>query len=187
VALAASEGRGAVLVNPLAAPAEVLRQLADADVGAVFTVGALAGKLPDPLPAHVAVALLDEAPRAARVLVGGAAHDVDLAAHRGDGLALEGDTAADGRDEEATIVYTSAMAGRPLGSIATHRNLLSNARATVEAAQLTPADHALAVLPYSHLFGLVVSGLAPLLAGGASRRWRASTRSPPPRPSPRAA
>jgi long-chain acyl-CoA synthetase len=147
VALAASEGRGAVLVNPLAAPAEVLRQLADADVGAVFTVGALAGKLPDPLPAHVAVALLDEAPRAARVLVGGAAHDVDLAAHRGDGLALEGDTAAEGRDEEATIVYTSAMAGRPLGSIATHRNLLSNARATVEAAQLTPADHALAVLP----------------------------------------
>ena len=166
VALAASEGRGAVLVNPLAAPAELLRQVADADVGAVFTVAALAGKLSHGLPGHVAVVLLDDAPRTARVLAGGASHDVDLAAHRGDGLTLVGDTETTGRDEEATIVYTSAMAGRPLGSIATHRNLIANARATVEAAQLTPAEHALAVLPYSHLFGLVVSGLAPLLGAG---------------------
>ena len=58
------------------------------------------------------------------------------------------------------------MAGRPLGAIVTHRNLLSNARATIEAVELSPADHALAVLPFSHLFGLVVSGLAPAMAGG---------------------
>src|SRR3954466_9620248 len=36
-ALAASDGRGAVLVNPLAAPLEIADQLRDADVGAVFT------------------------------------------------------------------------------------------------------------------------------------------------------
>ena len=161
VALAASDGRGAVLINPLAAPAEIAHQLRDADVGAVLTVGALAGRLPDGTP-HV---LLDAAPAAARVVLDGAPTDVDLTVHRGDALDLVGSTDADGLDEEAAIVYTSAMAGTPLGAIATHRNLVSNARATIEAARLTPADHALAVLPYSHLFGLVVSGLAPLLAG----------------------
>src|SRR3954466_3523378 len=40
VALAASEGRGAVLINPLAAPAEIDFQLRDAGVGAVFTTSA---------------------------------------------------------------------------------------------------------------------------------------------------
>lgn len=161
VALAASEGRGAVLVNPLAAPPEVADQLADADVGAVFTVSALAGKL----PAGTVHALLDAAPQAACVVADGTARDVDLAAHAGDALELEGARDAEGSDEEAAVVYTSAMRGRALGAVLTHRNLLSNARATVEAGGVTAADHALAVLPFSHLFGLVVSGLTPLLAG----------------------
>jgi long-chain acyl-CoA synthetase len=161
-ALAASEGRGAVLVNPLAAPREVAYQLADADVGAVFTNAALAAKLPAGAPR----VLLDDAPRAARVEVEGGARDVDLAAHAGDALDLAGDTATAGRDEEAAVVYTSAMAGQPLGASLTHRNLVANGRATVEAGAFTPADHSLAVLPFTHLFGLVVSGVAPLLAGG---------------------
>ena len=162
VALAASEGRGAVLVNPLAAAPEVAYQLADADVGAVFTVSQLAGRLP-PGTVHV---LLDAAPNAARVvLADGSARDVDLAAHARDALELEGSTEAEGSDEEAAVVYTSAMLGRPLGAVVTHRNLLSNARAFVEAGALTADDHALAVLPFSHLFGLVITGLGPLLAG----------------------
>src|SRR5215213_1180729 len=41
-ALAAAEGRGAVLVNPLAAPPEIAFQLVDANVGAAFTNRALA-------------------------------------------------------------------------------------------------------------------------------------------------
>jgi long-chain acyl-CoA synthetase len=162
-ALAACEGRGAVLVNPLAAPREVAYQLADADVGAVFTTRALAAKLPE----GVTCVLLDDAPRAAHVLAGGEARAVDLASHaEGEVLDLEGDTATPGRDEEAAVVYTSAMAGRPLGAVATHRNLVANGRATVEAGQFTAADHSLAVLPFSHLFGLVVSGVGPLFAGG---------------------
>ena len=56
-ALAASDGRGAVLINPLAAPAEIAFQLADANVGAVFTVAPLAKRLA-PSVTHV---LLDEA------------------------------------------------------------------------------------------------------------------------------
>src|SRR3954463_8426196 len=59
VALAASEGRGAVLITPLASRAEIEHQMRDAQVGAVFTVATLAGHL----PVGVTQVLLDEAPR----------------------------------------------------------------------------------------------------------------------------
>ncbi|MCU0627800.1 MAG: AMP-binding protein, partial [Gemmatimonadaceae bacterium] len=159
VALAASEGRGAVLVNPLAAPAEIAHQCADAEVGAVFTVGALAGRVPPGLP----IVLLDEAPARARVQVGDEVLEVDLGSHFA--LDLAGDVEEPGSDEEAAIVYTSAMAGTPLGAILTHRSLLANARSTLHAAHMDASDHALAVLPFSHLFGMTVTLSAPLLAG----------------------
>ena len=159
-ALAASEGRGAVLANPLCTPPEIAYQLADANVGAVFTVTELASRLPASLPR----VLLDDAPRTARVVIDGVSRDVDLGSHHG--LTLEGDQDSIGASEEALVVYTSALAGTPLGASLTHANLLSNARATVDAAAMTADSHSLAVLPFSHLFGLVVSGAAPLLAGG---------------------
>jgi acyl-CoA synthetase (AMP-forming)/AMP-acid ligase II len=159
VALAASEGRGAVLINPLAAPAEIAFQCMDANVGAVFTIGAFASRV----PAGVLVVLLDDAPRLARVVGGGVTKDVDLGSHHG--LVLEGERNVPGRDEEAAIVYTSAMRGTPLGAVLTHANLLANARSTVEAVRNGAADHVLALLPYSHLFGLTVTGVAPLLVG----------------------
>jgi len=158
-ALAASEGRGAVLVNPLAAPPEIAYQLRDAGVGAVFTSSALAERL----PSGIVRVHLDDAPRSARVVYGGESRDIDLGSHVG--LELAGEADAPGRDEEAVIVYTSAMAGTPLGAILTHRNLLANARSTVEAASNDARDHVYAALPFSHLFGFVVTGLAPLLAG----------------------
>ncbi|MCC7051745.1 MAG: AMP-binding protein [Gemmatimonadaceae bacterium] len=159
VGLAASEGRGAVLLNPLCSRAELAAQCHDADVGAVFTIAPFADRLPDTLP----VVLLDDAPRHATVILDGHASVVDLGAHIG--LSLEGDTETEGSDEEAAVVYTSAMAGRPLGAILTHRNLLANAIATVDAAELGLADHVLALLPWSHLFGMTVTLTAPLLAG----------------------
>ena len=158
-ALAASDGRGAVLVNPLAAPAEIAFQIRDADVGAVFTTSAFAPRL----PADVPVVLLDDAPRMARVIASGATRDIDLGSHHG--LVLEGERDVEGRDEEAAIVYTSAMRGTPLGAVLTHRNLLANARSTVEALAIAPEDHVLALLPFAHLFGLTVTGSAPLLVG----------------------
>lgn len=159
-ALAASDGRGAVLINPLAAPPEIAYQIADADVGAVFTTVELA----DRVPAGVARVLLDDAPRTARVLVNGTSRDIDLGSHRG--LTLEGEDDAPGARDEAVVLYTSALAGTPLGASLSHANLLSNARATVDAAGMNAETHALAVLPFAHLFGLVASGAAPLLCGG---------------------
>ena len=163
VGLAASDGRAAVLLNPLASASEIAYQLEDSNVGAVFTIGALVGRV----PAGVPRVLLDDAPQHAAVLIDGALTTIDLGSHIG--LELEGDAGADadddGNDDEAAVVYTSAMEGSALGAILTHRNLIENARATIEAAQVTSADHALAVLPYSHLFGMTVTLTTPLLAG----------------------
>jgi long-chain acyl-CoA synthetase len=159
-ALAASEGRAAVLVNPLAAPPEIAYQIGDANVGAVFTNAALAERA----PSTVLRVLLDDAPRTARLVApDGTTTDVPLTSPFA--LDLAGDTATPGLDEEAAVVYTSALAGRPLGAILTHANLLSNARATIEMAGLVASDHSLAVLPFAHLFGLVVAAVAPLLTG----------------------
>ncbi len=159
-ALAASDGRGAVLINPLAAPTEIAEQIADAEVGVVFTVRALAERLPAGFP----FVLLDEAPRTAEVCIGGDARTVDLGTHHG--LALDVETDAGGRDEECAVVFTSGMAGRTLGARLSHRALIANARQTVEAAAFTRRTHVLAVLPFAHLFGLTGTLTGPLLAGG---------------------
>ena len=159
IALAAAEGRSVVLLNPLATPAELAYQLADSNVGAVFTLASLSEKLPRSLP----LVLLDDAPQQASILVDGAITTVDLGSHIG--LELEGEEEADGSHDEAAVVYTSAMEGQPLGAVLTHHSLLSNGWATVSAARITSHDHALAVLPFSHLFGMTVTLTAPLLAG----------------------
>jgi long-chain acyl-CoA synthetase len=158
-ALAASDGRGAVLINPLAAPAEIAFQCHDANVGAIFTIASFVPRLPANLPA----VLLDDSPRTARILVDGRQLDVDLGAHHG--LSIEGERGVEGRDEEAVVVYTSAMRGTPLGALLTHRNLLVNGRSTIDAMDIRSTDHVLAILPFAHLFGLTVTLGASLLAG----------------------
>lgn len=162
-ALAACEGRAAVLVNPLAAMPEMAWQFRDAEVGAVFTNRALAARLPMEASSRMPIVLLDDAPRRASVMVMGRSIEVDLGSHRG--LSLEGSIESPGSDDPCAIVYTSAMNGWARGATLTHRNLLVNARSTVSAAELSARDSALALLPLSHLFGLTVSGVAPLLAG----------------------
>ena len=172
LALAASEGRGAVLMNPLAAPRELAYQVADAGIGAVLTIASLA----DRLPADVPRVLLDDAPRTATVIAGGTTRTVDLGSHFA--LELEGDPDTPGSGEEAAIVYTSAMRGRPLGAILTHRGLLASAHGTIAVGAIDSSDHVLAALPFSHLFGLVASAICPLLAGArvtTVARFRAST------------
>jgi len=140
-ALAASEGRSAVLINPLSAKPEIEYQIADADIGAVFTTAELARLIPPFVPRVI----LDDLPRTAQLVSDGVTRRIDVGSHHG--LALEGDVGAQGSSEDAAIVYTSAMSGVPLGARLTHSNLLSNARATIEAGAMTSDDRALAVLP----------------------------------------
>jgi acyl-CoA synthetase (AMP-forming)/AMP-acid ligase II len=155
VALAASDGRGALLLDPGASPAWIAWQLADADVGAVFTHEGLVPLLPAGTP----VALLDHAPRAARVMAPGRTMDVDLGSHHG--LSLEGDTATEGRDEPCAIWY--APSGRR--EVESHRALIAAGRAAVAELLLTPVDHVLSVLPVHEAAALSVGVTAPLMAG----------------------
>ena len=162
-AIAACEGRAAVLINPLAAASEIQWQLSDSNVSAIFTNEALLARIGEDSLKERTVVLLDDAPRAATVVEGDKRVRIDLGSHHG--LPLIGDPDIRGSDEPCVIVYTSAMEGWARGAILTHRNLLSNARSTITASAVTSDDHSLAMLPFSHLFGLVVSAMAPLLAG----------------------
>jgi acyl-CoA synthetase (AMP-forming)/AMP-acid ligase II len=85
--------------------------------------------------------------------------DVDLGSHHG--LALEGDTATEGRDEECLITAAPTAAGR----VHTHRDLIAMGRATVAECLLTPVDHVWSLLPSFHPASIAVGLVAPLLAG----------------------
>lgn len=157
VALAASDGRGALLLSPHAAVSAIAEQVRLANVGAVFTLESLRTLLPEGTP----VVLLDDAPRVARVLLAGRDLTVDLGSHHG--LALAGDTATDGCDDECLAVP------RPSGALHvwTHRDLMAAARATVAGVRLTAADHVL-TLGLGDDTELITAGFtAPLLAGAS--------------------
>lgn len=158
-ALAASEGRAAVLLDPHGAPAEIAYQCDDAGVGAVFTTSALASRAPDGMP----VVLLDDAPRSAQMHFDGRTRSVDLGSHFG--LSLEGERDAAGREEAAVIVYPSEAHGGAASTTLTHRDLIANARSTRDALGISTEDHVLAMLPFAQPIGLTVGGSAPLLSG----------------------
>ena len=57
-------------------------------------------------------------------------------------------------DDPILIVYTSGSTGAPKGAVLTQKALIANAAMSVEAHELTPADHVLNVLPMFHVGGL---------------------------------
>lgn len=69
-------------------------------------------------------------------------------------------------EDVALLVYTSGTTGRPKGVELTHANVMAMARGINEAMNSGPDTHSLLILPLFHVNGIVVSVLAPLLAGG---------------------
>ncbi|MDO5530374.1 long-chain fatty acid--CoA ligase [Sutterella sp.] len=70
-----------------------------------------------------------------------------------DGKAWEGDLPAGPfEDDLAAIVYTSGTTGRPKGVMLTHRNIVSNVKATLECVSPREGDTFLSFLPLSHTF-----------------------------------
>lgn len=67
--------------------------------------------------------------------------------------------------DNCTIIYTSGTTGRPKGARLTHRNLLTNARAYVEAVGQRPEDRVLCLLPMYHCYGWTVCVTSSLLLG----------------------
>lgn len=158
-ALAASDGRGAVLLPALANGDNLAAMLDDGDVGAVFTTSALEGQLP---PSDCAVVLLDGAPRSAIVLARGTRTTIDLGSHFG--LDLEGEE-DEGRDEECIIRYATSGSAAAHRKTFTHRDLFTLARFAVDATALRTSDHALAVMPPDDVEAFALSFAGPLLAG----------------------
>lgn len=68
--------------------------------------------------------------------------------------------------EDALIIFTHAVDGRPKGAVLTHANLWSNASACREAAGTGENDAVLGALPFYHAFGITTCLMMPLLCGG---------------------
>lgn len=68
-------------------------------------------------------------------------------------------------DEVAVILYTSGTTGFPKGAMLTHRNLLSNAEASMKAMNVSDNDRILLFLPLFHSFSFTVCVILPIYAG----------------------
>jgi len=71
-------------------------------------------------------------------------------------------------DDVAMILYTSGTTGNPKGAMLTHRGLLDNACAVVEAVGFRETDRSLCVLPLFHLFAIAFDYLQMMTAGGST-------------------
>jgi long-chain acyl-CoA synthetase len=66
----------------------------------------------------------------------------------------------------ALLIYTSGSTGRPKGVMLDHANLTAMAASIGTALKLTGDDNCLLVLPLFHVNAILVSCLAPIMAGG---------------------
>lgn len=73
---------------------------------------------------------------------------------------------ASGRSAEALLLYTSGSTGNPKGVRLSHKSVLSSIRTTTRHFGFGPDTRMLSVLDPSHGHGLIVTLLAPLVAGG---------------------
>ena len=144
VALAASDGRGAVVLPSDAPASEIAALCAACDVGAILTIEAHRPLVPTSL----GVVLLDLIPRTAMVRSPeGREQTVDLGSHVG--LTIEGETDLPGREEEALVLP------RAPSMMLTHRALLD-----VESLGM-------AIDPARGDAAIITALLIPLLAGHA--------------------
>ncbi|BBL79815.1 AMP-dependent synthetase [Rubrobacter xylanophilus] len=73
-----------------------------------------------------------------------------------------------GREDVATLIYTSGTSGRQKGVILTHGNLLSNLEAIIEVVPITDDDVGLSILPLSHVLERTCSQFLNLVGGGTN-------------------
>jgi acyl-CoA synthetase (AMP-forming)/AMP-acid ligase II len=142
VALGAMAAGGAVTgVSPLAADRELSAQLIDSGASALLTVPELEERARAAAPAAVRVttppALLE-----------------------GSGMPTPPRP-----DDLALLPYSSGTTGLPKGVMLTHANLVASVGQLGSRLRLTERDTAVAVAPFSHIMGFLVTGVLPLCSG----------------------
>jgi len=70
-------------------------------------------------------------------------------------------------DTLASIVYTSGTAGPPKGVMLSHRNIVENCYAGLQAIAIYPSDRFLSFLPMSHMLERTVGYYLPIMAGAS--------------------
>lgn len=156
-ALAASDGRGAVLLSDEMTTAQIAERLAQYRVGAVFTDDARSNRLPLPMPK----VLLDASPIRSQVIIDDRARDIDLGSHYG--LSLEGSRDTAGSDDECLIAEEKLEPSTAI--MWTHRMLLDATRLAAGTLGVTPMHRLSVVGPWSDIPTFIATGAAPLYYG----------------------
>lgn len=175
VALYAAGKAGAVVttVSSLATPEELAGQLRDSGASWIITVSAL-------LPVALAAVDLADGDLADGDLADGAGGkevreiilldqggpaDYRTLADLRASTAPEPEVAIDPGSDLAVLPYSSGTTGLPKGVMLTHRSVATNL-AQVEAVEpVVPGERLIAVLPFFHIYGLVILLHRPLQAG----------------------
>ncbi|MCC6317858.1 MAG: hypothetical protein IT361_09220 [Gemmatimonadaceae bacterium] len=155
VALAASDGRGALFLDPATGPAQVARELNTARVGAVFSTRSFANLLPDDLPR----VLLDDAPASATFVTAASREQFDLSMH--EGISIEGDPDAEGSTEELLLAFDEAA--DPVSW--SHRRAFGRVRAIVKTHGLRAIDRVLVMRASGDLHAFLDGEVSALAAG----------------------
>ena len=71
-------------------------------------------------------------------------------------------------DDLAILMYTSGTTDNPKGAMLTHANITSNAITAVKCVDLTPEDNFLSIVPWHHIYGLTITLISPIHAGGTT-------------------
>jgi long-chain acyl-CoA synthetase len=68
----------------------------------------------------------------------------------------------------AVLMYTSGTTGNAKGAMLSHSNIGSNALAALKVVALTPEDTFLSIVPWNHIYGLTITLITPICAGGTT-------------------
>lgn len=85
----------------------------------------------------------------------------------GEATDVEPDGVDDPANDLVTLPYSSGTTGRPKGVMLTHRNIVANIEQYVAADPIEPHEIVIAVLPFFHIYGMVVI-MSACLRGGAT-------------------
>lgn len=131
-------------INPTYTAPEIRHQLLDA--GAVMLVT---------VPAFVETArAAAEGTSVKDVVIVGAENCLSLDDVMGQ--PMEAQAPVDLEEHVVVLPYSSGTTGRPKGVMLTHRNLVANVQQSGAVAGITPADTAIAFLPFFHIYGMTV-------------------------------